>query len=82
MESKRPEDRAHNLAVRIYVELVARHTELGPDSVKLTASASNMATLSMRLADAFLEAEEAAISARDPVKKKTLESGDFAAWLK
>ena len=81
METKQA-DRAHDLAMRIYVELMARNTELTHDSVKLTTNASNVATLSLRLADAFLEAEEAAIVAREPTKAKSLESGDFAAWLK
>ena len=82
MDKKQVEDRAHDIAVRIFVELVARNTELTQDSVKLGASASNMATVSLRLADAFLAAEEAALVAKEPTKKHTLEGETIASWQK
>lgn len=74
-------DRAHDLAVRIYVELVGRNTELSQDSVKLTASATNMANLSLKLSQAFLEAEEMAAGAR-PAKAHDFSSEDMAKWTK
>ena len=75
------DDRAHDLAMRIYVELVARNTEVTQDSVKLNASASNMATLSLKLADAFLLSEEAAIVAKEPKKASAVQGDDLAKWM-
>jgi len=74
------DDRAHELAVKIYVELVARNTELTQDSVKLGASAANMASLSLKLADAFLAAEGAAIIAKEPKKAHAVQAEDIARW--
>ena len=75
------DDRAHDLAVRIYVELVARNTEIAQDSVKLNASAGNMATLSLKLADAFLHAEEEAIVSKVPKKATGVEGDALAKWI-
>ena len=75
------DDRAHDLAVKIYVELVARHTEVTQDSVKMAASASNMAALSLKLSDAFLQAEEAAIAAKEPKKASSVQGEDIAKWM-
>ncbi|MNC93143.1 hypothetical protein D3C83_97030 [compost metagenome] len=74
------DERAHHLAVQIYVELVARNTEISQDAVKLAASATNIATLSLKLSEAFLKAEAEAIAARAPVTKFSLESEDVAKW--
>jgi len=82
MEKQSPEDRAHQIAMRIYVELVARNTEITQDSVKLAASATNMASLSLKLSDAFLIAEAEAILAKEPVKGHTLQGDDIAKWSK
>lgn len=79
---RKPEDRAHNLAVRIYVELVARNTEITQDSVKLTASAANIATLSLKLSEAFVQAETDARDARVPSNKYVVQSEDMAKWAK
>ena len=79
--SGKSDDRGHNLAVRIYVELVARNTEIAQDAVKLNASAANMASLSIKLADAFLEAEEAAIVAKVPKKATGVQGDDIATWM-
>jgi hypothetical protein len=79
---KKQDDRAHEIAVSIYVQLVARNTEITQESVKLTASASNIATLSLRLSEAFLEAEAAAIAARAPVTNYTVQGEDIAKWSK
>lgn len=80
MDDKQVKVRSHDLAVRIYVELVARNTEIAADSVKLAASAANIANLSLRLADAFLAAEAEAIAAREPVKQYKLGDDDIAKW--
>ena len=77
----RSDDKAHDIAVKIFVELVARNTEISQDSVKLGASASNMATLSLKLADAFLQAEEAAIVAKEPKKVTSVGGDDIAKWM-
>jgi hypothetical protein len=73
---------AHDLAVRIYIELVARNTEITEGAVKMGASAANLAALSMKLAEAFLEAEAQAILAREPVKDYKLGADDIAKWSK
>ena len=75
------DDRAHDLAIRIYVELVARNTEISQDSVKLHASAANMAALSLKLADAFLASEEAALVAKEPKKATAVQGDDLAKWM-
>ena len=82
MESKQQDNRAHDLAMRIYVELVSRNTEVSAESVKLSASASNIASLSLKLAEAFLQAEEAALIAREPTKAHALQSDEIAKWSK
>jgi len=82
MEAKQSPDQAHDLAVRIYVELVARNTEVTEGKVKMAASAAHLATLSLKLAEAFLEAEADAIAAREPVKDFKLGSDDIAKWAK
>jgi hypothetical protein len=81
-ERKVPVNAAHDLAVRIYIELVARNTEITEGAVKMGASAANLAALSMKLAEAFLEAEAQAILAREPVKDYKLGADDIAKWSK
>jgi hypothetical protein len=73
---------AHDLATRIYVELVSRNTQLEEGSVKLSASAANMATLSIKLAEAFYQAEAQAIAAKEPAKDYKLGADDIATWMK
>jgi hypothetical protein len=82
MEKQSPEGRAHDIAMRIYIELVARNTEITQESVKLTASAANIANLSLKLSEAFLHAEAEAILAKEPVKGHTLHGDDIAKWSK
>ena len=62
--------RLQELATRIYVELVARNTEFSAGSVIMKATASNLATLSLRLAEAFLNSEAEAISARQLLRPR------------
>jgi hypothetical protein len=80
MENKISDDRAHNIALRIYVELVARNCEISQDSVKLAASAANIANLSIKLSEAFLHAEAEAILAREPVRAQALQGDEMAKW--
>ena len=79
---KKPAVPVHELAVRIYVELVARNTQVNEGAVKMGASAANLASLSIKLAEAFMQAEDDATAARQPVKKAKLEDSDVAAWMK
>jgi hypothetical protein len=76
------EGRAHDLAVKIYVELVARNTEISQGAVKMGASAENLATLSLRLSEAFYKTEAEAILAKEPPKNYAPGSEDFAKWTK
>ena len=80
MEGKK--DQEHELAVRIYVELVSRNTQLEEGSVKMAASAGNIAALSLKLAEAFFQAEAQAIAAKEPVKDYKLGADDIAKWTK
>jgi hypothetical protein len=72
----------YEIAIQIYVELVARNTQVNEGAVKMGASAANLASLSLKLAEAFVQAEEDATAAREPVKKAKLEDSDVAAWMK
>jgi len=74
--------RAHDLAVLIYVELISRNTEVQQGSVKMPASATNLATLSIKLADAFMQAEAGAELAKEPHRDYKLDGADLAAWSK
>ena len=71
-----------DLAVRIYIELVARNTQFVDGSVKMAASAANLATLSLKLADAFAQAEVEFTDAKAPVSTYKLGGDDIAAWMK
>ena len=82
MDKKQPLDQAHELAVRIFVELVARNTEVAEGAVKMGASATNLATLSLKLSEAFLKTEAEAIAARAPVTTYTLGGDDIEKWSK
>ena len=73
---------ANDLASRIYVELVSRNTEINEGAVKMKASAANLAALSIKLADAFAEAQREADAARAPVKSYKLEGADIGEWSK
>ena len=81
-DAKQAAEPTNALATRIYVELVARNTEVVEGSVKMKASAANLATLSLKLAEAFYQAEAEAIAAKAPDTKYKLEGSDIAAWSK
>ena len=82
MEGKPSGSPAHGIAVQIYVELVARNTEISQDSVKLNASAANIAALSLKLAQAFLKVEEETALAVAPKKAAGVQGDDLAQWMK
>ena len=75
-------DRMHDLAARIYVELVVRNTEVSAEAVQMKASAANIAVLSLKLSEVFLEAEAEAHAARQPVKNFQLGASDISQWSK
>lgn len=70
------------LAMRIYVELVARNTEFAAGSVKMSANAAHIATLSLRLSEAFFKSAAEAALAREPVKNYQVGADDIAEWSK
>ena len=82
MEKQTDAGRTRDLAMQIYVELVVRNTEVNQGAVKMGASAENLATLSMRLSEAFMKTEADAILAKEPVKNYAPGSEDFAKWSK
>ena len=71
---------AYDIAVRIYVELVARNTVITEGAVKMGASAANLAALSLKLAEAFVTADEEATAAKAPITTYKLEGSDIASW--
>ena len=81
-EKKEVMPHAYDLAVRIYVELVARNTQVTDGAVKMGASAANLAALSLKLAEAFVLADQEATAAKAPVTSYKLEGSDIAAWIK
>ena len=82
MEKQTDAGRTRELAMQIYVELVVRNTEVNQGAVKMGASAENLATLSLRLSEAFIKTEAEAILAKEPVKNYAPGSEDFAKWTK
>jgi hypothetical protein len=71
------------LAAQIYVELVTRATAVTETSVKMTASAENIAKLSFRLASAFQNVEEGLNAESLPKNQDfVLDSQSIASWSK
>jgi len=71
---------AYDMPLRSYVELVARNTVITEGAVKMGASATNLAALSLKLAEAFVTADEDATAAKAPITTYTLEGSDIASW--
>jgi len=82
MENQQTAASIQALAKSIYVELVARNTQITEGAVKLGASAANLAALSIKLAEAFVQAEEEAATAKAPPKSQKLEGSELAKWMK
>ena len=71
------------LAERIFVDLVGRTLSFADGSVKMTASAENLARLSFMLAETFLTVQDALNAdnlPKDPNFK--LSGNDIASWMK
>jgi hypothetical protein len=82
MEKKPTAAPAHDLAMRIYVELIGRNTQISDTGVKMNSSAANIAALSLRLAEAFEKAGNEADAAKAPVTAYKVEGADIAEWSK
>jgi hypothetical protein len=70
----------YELATRIYVELVARNVQIVDGQVKMAASPANLAGLSLKLAEAFVQADAEATAAKAPVTTYKVSGDDIAAW--
>jgi hypothetical protein len=81
-EPKETHASVHDIAVRIYVELCARNTQVTEGAVKMVASAANLAALSLKLAEAFIKSEEDFAAAKAPDTTYKLGGDDIAAWMK
>jgi hypothetical protein len=71
------------LASRIYIDLVSNAVAVSEQSVKMVASAENLAKLSFQLAEAFQNVEDGLNSANIP-KNAGFRPGvdDIAQWMK
>ena len=70
----------HDLAARIYVELIGASTRANRDPASVTAGAEAAATLSVELAEIFLRIEEKAAGARMPNSPSELDASNLAQW--
>lgn len=82
MKENSPTASAHDIAARIYVELVARNAQVAEGSVEMAVSAANLAEMSLRLAEVFTQAQSAATAAKEPMKDYKLDGDDIASWSK
>jgi hypothetical protein len=73
----------HELAARIYADLVVRAVTVSESSAKISTSPEGLAKLSFQLADAFQAVEDALNSANLP-KNVGFKVGadDIASWTK
>jgi hypothetical protein len=78
--TKRPA--SGELASRIYIELVGRAAQSAGGQAQLLAGAKEMAALSLELADAYVEVEEAVAAGKRPKTAFSLDSADVASWTK
>jgi hypothetical protein len=72
---------AREVALPIFVELVARNVVIADNNVKMGASPENLAKLSFKLAAVFMQVQDELNEANMP-KNPTykLDSGDIATW--
>ena len=72
-----------DLAEKLYVDLIGRNVVIAEGSVKLAASAENVAKLSFMLAEAFLTVQDA-LNAENLPKDPNFKLGveDIAGWMK
>ncbi len=73
---------AYDLAQQIFVELIARHTEVKDGAVKMSAPPAALAALSMKLPDAFTVATDEADNAKAGPPTKKADAPDTGSWMK
>jgi hypothetical protein len=71
-----------DLAASIFKDLVVNATEVNAEGVKMSASAENMAKLSMKLAEVFAKVEEEIREAGKPSKDTRIDAQSIADWMK
>ena len=77
--SKNP---TRDLAATLYADFVIRATEVGGEGVKMSASAENLAKLSLKLAEVFVKFEEDSRDSSRPAKETGVDAASFADWMK
>jgi hypothetical protein len=82
MNQNLPTDLSHDLATRIYVDLIARHAQIADGALTMSTSAASLADMSLRLAEAFMQVEAKDVASKGPVKNYKLDAGDIASWSK
>ena len=82
MKETPPAAGAHDIAVRIYVDLVSRHAQLADGALKMPVSAKALAEASVRWAEVFLKTEADITAASGPAKDYKLDGDDIASWSK
>ena len=76
-------EETREVAMQIFVELVARNVVLAENNVKMAVSAENLAKLSYKLAAVFLAVHEELNRANMPTNPTyKLDSDDIASWTK
>ena len=71
------------VAMQIFVELVARNVAIADNSVKMVVSPENLAKLSYKLAHVFLAVHEELNKANMPTNPTyKLDADDIASWTK
>jgi len=76
-------EETREVAMHIFVELVARNVAIAENNVKMVVSAENLAKLSYKLAAAFLAVHEELNRANMPTNPTyKLDADDIASWTK
>ena len=76
-------EETREVAMQIYVELVARNVAIADNNVKMVVSPENLAKLSYKLAHAFLAVHEELNRANMPTNPTyKLDADDIASWTK
>jgi hypothetical protein len=76
-------EETREVAMQVFVELVARNVVIAENNVKMAVSAENLAKLSYKLAAAFLAVHEELNRANMPTNPTyKLDADDIASWTK
>ena len=76
-------EETREVAMQIFVELVARNVAIAENNVKMAVSPENLAKLSYKLAAAFLAVHEELNKANMPTNPTyKLDADDIASWTK